>query len=171
MLKPLQPEEAHALIDRGEAIFVDIRSEDEYRAEKIAGAECLAIADIDKLKQTDKAIIFHCLSGMRTNQQAQDLASLLEKEAFVLAGGLHGWQNAGLPTEKVKGAVMPLQQQVMLTIGLLLLAATVATFTVSHWFALAILAIGGGLIMAGLTGFCGLARLLMLMPWNRPQPS
>jgi hypothetical protein len=26
---------------------------------------------------------------------------------------------------------------------------------------------GGGLVFAGVSGFCGLARLLMKMPWNR----
>jgi len=27
--------------------------------------------------------------------------------------------------------------------------------------------VGAGLTMAGVTGFCGMARLLALMPWNR----
>jgi hypothetical protein len=27
--------------------------------------------------------------------------------------------------------------------------------------------IGGGLLFAGLTGWCGMAKLLALMPWNR----
>jgi hypothetical protein len=27
--------------------------------------------------------------------------------------------------------------------------------------------VGAGLVFAGVTGFCGMARLLALMPWNR----
>ena len=28
--------------------------------------------------------------------------------------------------------------------------------------------VGAGLLMAGVTGFCGMANLLQVMPWNRP---
>jgi hypothetical protein len=27
--------------------------------------------------------------------------------------------------------------------------------------------VGAGLLVAGVTGFCGMARVLALMPWNR----
>jgi predicted branched-subunit amino acid permease len=27
--------------------------------------------------------------------------------------------------------------------------------------------VGAGLVFAGVSGFCGMARLLVLMPWNR----
>jgi hypothetical protein len=30
--------------------------------------------------------------------------------------------------------------------------------------------IGAGLTFAGLSGLCGMARLLMLAPWNRAKP-
>ena len=29
--------------------------------------------------------------------------------------------------------------------------------------------VGAGLVFAGITGFCGMARLLAVMPWNRLQ--
>ncbi|HBT4793321.1 TPA: DUF2892 domain-containing protein, partial [Klebsiella quasipneumoniae subsp. similipneumoniae] len=32
-------------------------------------------------------------------------------------------------------------------------------------------AVGAGLTFAGVTGFCGMARLLAIMPWNRRQGS
>jgi hypothetical protein len=38
---------------------------------------------------------------------------------------------------------------------------------VSPWFALISAFAGAGLLFAGLTGFCGLARLLAFAPWNR----
>ena len=28
--------------------------------------------------------------------------------------------------------------------------------------------VGAGLVFAGVSGFCGMARVLMLAPWNRP---
>ncbi|MFN3400784.1 MAG: YgaP-like transmembrane domain [Ferrovibrio sp.] len=46
------------------------------------------------------------------------------------------------------------------------LGAVLAWF-VSPWFILLSGFVGAGLMMAGLTGFCGMARLLAAMPWNR----
>ena len=31
--------------------------------------------------------------------------------------------------------------------------------------------VGAGLVFAGVTGFCGMARMLGLMPWNRARAS
>jgi hypothetical protein len=38
---------------------------------------------------------------------------------------------------------------------------------VSPWFFVVPAFVGAGLITAGVTGFCGMARLLMRAPWNR----
>jgi hypothetical protein len=47
------------------------------------------------------------------------------------------------------------------------LAGTVLGVAVSPWFFVVPAFFGAGLTFAGLTGFCGLARVLMKMPWNR----
>jgi hypothetical protein len=38
------------------------------------------------------------------------------------------------------------------------------------WFGLAAF-VGAGLLVAGITGWCGMARLLAVMPWNRRKPA
>ncbi|MFT3998170.1 MAG: DUF2892 domain-containing protein, partial [Asticcacaulis sp.] len=57
--------------------------------------------------------------------------------------------------------------QTQLTIGVGLLIATLAALFVHPLFVLLAGFFGAGLTFAGLSGFCGLARLLALMPWNR----
>ncbi len=42
-------------------------------------------------------------------------------------------------------------------------------YTVNGGFFLLSGAVGAGLTFAGVTGFCGMARLLATMPWNRRQ--
>ncbi|WP_062269404.1 YgaP family membrane protein [Endozoicomonas arenosclerae] len=64
---------------------------------------------------------------------------------------------------------MPLQRQVHLIAGLLILTFTLLSFTVSPLFMAGLLIIGSGLTLAGLTGFCGMAKLLALAPWNQVQ--
>jgi hypothetical protein len=39
---------------------------------------------------------------------------------------------------------------------------------VSPWFLALSLFIGSGLVFAGVSGWCGMAKLLATMPWNRP---
>jgi hypothetical protein len=54
-----------------------------------------------------------------------------------------------------------------LTIGICLLAATALAYFVNPLFLFVATFFGAGLTVAGLTGFCGLARVMALMPWNQ----
>ena len=59
--------------------------------------------------------------------------------------------------------------QCQIAAGLLVLTGVLlGTFVAAPWYGLAGF-VGAGLTFAGATGFCGMARLLMLMPWNRAQ--
>ena len=49
---------------------------------------------------------------------------------------------------------------------LILIGALLGTMVSPAWFGLSAF-VGAGLLFAGLSGFCGMARLLMLAPWNR----
>ena len=54
-----------------------------------------------------------------------------------------------------------------LTIGLCLLAASALAYFEGPFFLIFTALIGTGLVVAGSTGFCGLARVMGLMPWNQ----
>jgi hypothetical protein len=56
---------------------------------------------------------------------------------------------------------------VQLIIGLLVLTGSLLGFFVSPWYFLLTGFFGAGLTVAGLTGFCGLARVVAHAPWNR----
>ncbi|AHC45642.1 rhodanese-related sulfurtransferase [Achromobacter xylosoxidans NBRC 15126 = ATCC 27061] len=51
--------------------------------------------------------------------------------------------------------------------GSLTLLGIMLGISVSPWFYALPAFVGAGLIFAGVSGFCGLARLLMKAPWNR----
>ncbi|MFV9372643.1 DUF2892 domain-containing protein, partial [Raoultella ornithinolytica] len=51
--------------------------------------------------------------------------------------------------------------------GSLALLGVILGYSVSSAFFLLSGFVGAGLILAGVTGFCGMARLLDIMPWNR----
>lgn len=50
--------------------------------------------------------------------------------------------------------------------GLILMGAVLGTVVHPGFYGLCAF-VGAGLFLAGATGFCGMARLLAVMPWNR----
>jgi rhodanese-related sulfurtransferase len=166
-IKTLSPVEAHRLIDAG-ASLIDIRSPDEHARERIAGALNVPLDRLSPEAAPGDVLIFHCRSGMRTTQAAGMLADAASgRDCYIVEGGISAWGNAGLPIEKVRGAPIEMQRQVMIAAGVLVLIGTLLSiFVAPLWIGLAIF-VGAGLSFAGITGFCGMARVLALMPWNR----
>ncbi len=167
------PAEAKALYER-DAVLVDIRGRDEWRREHIAGAYSLAPEQIhagcfsDKtLSQTD-TVIFHCQSGMRTDNAAEQLsASVYPAKALIMQGGLNAWKGAGYPVKIDHRQPLPLMRQVQIIAGGLALGGTLAGTLLAPAFYIVPGVVGAGLMFAGVTGWCGMAKLLALMPWNK----
>lgn len=171
-IKVIAPEHVKSKLVQG-AVLVDIRQPDEYRREHIGQS---VLQPLDQIKQQGlpeaakqaSCVIFHCKSGMRTRNAADALAQCCDgKEAFILEKGLDGWKSAGFPTEINRSQPLELMRQVQIAAGSLALAGAVLGRFVSPAFYLLCAFVGLGLLTAGITGFCGMARLLMVMPWNR----
>lgn len=167
-LKSISPQAARQLLEEG-AVLVDIRAADEYAREHIAQAIHRPVDSISGPQDFSgaRAVIYHCRAGQRTRMNAQQLASCVSCEAYMLEGGLDGWKAAGLAVEKVPGQPLELQRQVMIAAGSLVLLGVVLGYALTPWLFLLSGLVGAGLIFAGVSGFCGMARLLQLMPWNR----
>ena len=167
-LPRITPEEAAAKIREG-ALAVDIRSQAEYRGGHIGGALSLA-PERHREKLPDNAapcLIFYCSGGKRTAQAEAALAELGRgRECYILEGGLQAWKAAGLPII-AEHAAPDIMRQVQTIAGGLVLFGVLAGSLVSPWFYLIDALVGAGLLTAGLTGFCGMARLLARMPCNR----
>ncbi|OSI07050.1 Inner membrane protein ygaP [Neisseria animaloris] len=159
-------------VTRG-ALLVDIRQPDEYRREHIEGAVLQPLAQLQmqglpKAATQADCVIFHCESGMRTNGAADLLAQTVNgKETYILEKGLDGWKAAGQPTQINTSQPIELMRQVQIAAGSLVMLGTVLGWLVSPAFYLLCAFVGTGLLAAGITGFCGMARLLAVMPWNR----
>ncbi|TNV14002.1 DUF2892 domain-containing protein [Buttiauxella sp. B2] len=172
-IKSISPAEAKVLVAQGAAL-IDIRERDEYARENIAEAHLLPLSAIengDQLGPFDPfdTVIFHCQSGMRTVQNAQKLAeSVAPAKVLLLEGGLNAWKKDGREIFADKSQPLPLMRQVQIAAGTLVLAGVVLGFSVHQGFFLLSGFVGAGLVFAGISGFCGMARILAKMPWNRP---
>lgn len=168
-LSLISPLDANTKLSR-DAVIVDIRAEDEYAREHIKGAVNIPVDQItaSRLAFTqNKPVIFHCRSGMRTTMHAEKLAQATTTPAFILEGGIDNWKKAQLPVEKDTSRPIELQRQVQIGAGSLALLGCILGFALSPWFHLLSGFVGAGLLVAGTTGFCGMARVLLLMPWNK----
>ncbi len=169
-VRTVSPAEARKLVGEG-AILVDIREPDERAREKIPGTAHLPVSRLDAATPTwqGKTVIFHCRSGARTQGNAARLAAWLGAgcEPCVMEGGLDAWKKAGLPVETDRRQPLELQRQVQIGAGSLAFFGTLLGLVVSPWFFAVPLFVGAGLMTAGITGFCGMARLLVHAPWNR----
>lgn len=164
-LQTIDPIAAKRLIDQG-AILVDIREPDDHARERLPGARNTPLSRLGALPANAKAIVFHCRSGARTSANASRLAAAAGCQAYVLEGGMEAWKKAGLPVVADRSQPLEIMRQVQITAGALVLLGVV----LGLWVAPAFLAlsgfVGAGLMFAGISGWCGMAKLLGLMPWN-----
>jgi rhodanese-related sulfurtransferase len=97
--------EATQLINREDALVVDVREQAEYAQSHILNARLLPlsqieakIGDIEKFK--DKPVILYCATGSRSSTAASVLRKGGFSKVFNLSGGFSAWQQAGLPVQK-----------------------------------------------------------------------
>lgn len=169
---PISPKEASSQQQNG-ALVVDIRQADEFRREHLPDAVSLPLDELLAGKPVAQAsaattVIFHCQSGMRTQQNADALVrAVAPAKVMILEGGLNNWKREKLPTVEDKRQPRPLMQQVQIVAGSLILLGVVLGFAFDPRFFLLSGFVGAGLLFAGLSGWCGMALLLAKMPWNR----
>jgi rhodanese-related sulfurtransferase len=170
VLTPLKPADVAARLKARTAVLVDIREPDEFAREHVPGA---VPAPLSRFEETQGAlpdgrqIIYTCRTGNRTGVNCVRLAARVPSEAFVLEGGLDGWKAAGLVVQTDRSKPIELMRQVQMTAGgLILLVAALGLLVHPAFWGLSAF-VGAGLFFAGATGFCGMARLLAMMPWNR----
>lgn len=166
-------EQAKRRLADGSAILIDIREPMEHAREAIPGARLHSLSRFDASALSTlggaktPALIFHCQSGKRTADNADRLRTCGVPEAYMLEGGLSGWKAAGYPTSIDRTKPIELQRQVQIAAGLLILIGMLLAWLVSPLFLGLSAFVGAGLIFAGISGWCGMARVLGHMPWNR----
>ena len=164
------PADIVALKDQG-ATFIDIRQREEWKREHIDGARSLPLDDLtaESLQlRADDTVVFYCQSGMRTrNAQEKLIAAAAPANAVIMQGGLSAWKAAGYATQVDKSQPLPLMRQVQIVAGTLALGGTLAGALLNPLFYIVPGFVGAGLLFAGISGWCGMAKLLNVMPWNK----
>ena len=94
--------EATLLINREDAVVLDVRETSEWSAGHIPNARHIALGQLDKhLSELEKfksrPVIICCASGNRSSSACGTLKRAGFERVFNLSGGLGAWTGAGLP--------------------------------------------------------------------------
>lgn len=153
------------------AMFIDVREPAEHNTKHIPSSLLMPLGKINAADlaafDTDNIVIY-CQKGMRGNKACEKLLEQNPKlKLHNVAGGIEAWEAANFEIAKGTSNVLPLDRQVQITIGTLVFCFSLLAHFYSANFNFAAAFIGAGLLFAGLSGFCGLARLLAMAPWNK----
>lgn len=165
----------HLLAGDTNVTLIDVRSPAEYRSGHIPGAQLTPLEEIERQRlsslaadagsRADNPIYLTCHAGARAEQAAQALYKAGLRHLVLLEGGTEAWQKQGLDLAHCNNA-LSIERQVQIAVGSLLIVKVFFGFTVHELFFVVGAIIGAGLITAGLTRWCGMARLIARMPWN-----
>jgi rhodanese-related sulfurtransferase len=99
------PAEAVQLINRRDAVVLDVRDAADYKSGHITNARNVPESELDaRAKELEKIkarpVIVSCARGNRSAGIAAKLRKLGFNEVFSLRGGIAAWQQANMPLEK-----------------------------------------------------------------------
>jgi rhodanese-related sulfurtransferase len=103
--KEISPAEAVRLINREDALVLDVREDSELKSGKIQGAKHIPFSvlkqRVGELKVfRDRAMIISCGAGLRSGQASDVLRKHDFHKLYSLKGGIAAWQSANLPLVK-----------------------------------------------------------------------
>jgi rhodanese-related sulfurtransferase len=173
-MKTISPQELHKRMEAGlPAALIDVRTPAEFGAVHATGARNAPLESLrpeEFAKQLDEdgrqPVYVICQSGARSAQACEKLTAAGVGEVHNVEGGTTAWVAAGLPAERGRKA-LPLERQVRIVAGFMVVAGTALGWRVNEYFYLLPAFVGAGLMVAGITGRCGMAMLLAVMPWNQ----
>lgn len=172
LFKKMKANELNEMRKKEALFLLDVRTPVEFGQGSISGAVNIPLDRIlegESLPVPEGAeICIICQSGKRAERAARFLEERYGRESILLEGGMNAWQERGLPVRKAGGGHgVTLIRQVQIIIGLVNLLGFLLAWLVSGYWLFLPVATSMGLVVAGMTGVCGLAVVLSRMPWNK----
>lgn len=152
--------------------IVDVRNRDEFAAGSEASV-CWPVSEIngesvgdfvrEQNLSPDQNIVLLCARGMRAQQAAEKLRPLIPNPIMVVEGGHAALQ----ASSGNKPAAISIERQVRIAAGAFVVTGALASVFIHPAAVWLCVFVGGGLVFAGVTDWCGLGLLMMKMPWNK----
>ncbi len=156
----------------GRIELIDVRTPAEFAEVHVDFARNVPLDQLraDSVNTGEDPLYVICRSGSRGQKACEKLESA-GLNVVNVEGGTAAWEAAGLPVIRSGSRHMSLERQVRIGAGsLVLIGVMLGALVHPALYALSGL-VGAGLIVAGVTDWCGMGLLLAKMPWNRKGPS
>lgn len=101
--KEITPHALKTMLDRGEALVVDVREPDEFAEGHIPGALNLPLSGFspDKLPAHEgRQLVLNCVGGKRSGLALDQCNAAQSVVDTHLTGGFNAWAQAGLPVAR-----------------------------------------------------------------------
>lgn len=156
--------------------ILDVRTAAEVKASALP--DCLHIplheltperlqAEIARSGKNGAAVYLLCQAGRRAEMAADQLRGKIDAELVIIEGGMNAVSQARIPLASNGRKVIPLERQVRIAAGLLVLTgAVLGTWLNPAFYGLSAF-VGAGLVFAGVTDICPMGMLIAKAPWNR----
>ncbi len=156
--------------------ILDVRTAAEVKAAGLADSlhiplheltpERLQVA-IEQNRKNGEHIYLLCQSGKRSEMAADQLHGRINAQLYIIEGGINAIKQSQIPMAAQGKKVIPLDRQVRIAAGcLILIGAALGTWVNPGFYGLSAF-VGAGLTFAGLTDICPMGMLIAKMPWNK----
>ena len=157
--------------------IIDVRAPAEFSTVHALGATSIPLDSLNPQaaealrSDSTKPLYMICHSGARAAKAWQQLTDAGVSNLCCIEGGTTAWERAGLPIHRGQRRIISMERQVRITAGFVVLLGVLLGFFVHRGFNALSGFVGAGLMFAGITDSCGMARMLAMMPWNRARPA
>lgn len=174
-MKTITPAQLDSRIQSGEKLhLLDVRTPAEHAEVHVPGVHLTPLDRLDPVQLAgeqgfakDQPIFVLCRSGSRAKLAAEKL----EKNGFmncnVVEGGTLAWAEAGLPVNRGTSKVIPLERQVRIAAGAIVLCGVLLAHFVNPALMWISGFVGAGLMFAGITDTCAMGMMISKLPWNQ----
>ena len=160
----------------GDMCILDVRTTAEVKAAGLP--DCLHIplheltperlqAEIIKSGKSGAHVYLLCQAGRRAEMAADALKGKLDAELYIIEGGMNAVLQSNIPLAAQGKKVIPLERQVRIAAGaLILIGAALGTWVNPAFYGLSAF-VGAGLVFAGVTDVCPMGMAIAKAPWNK----
>jgi rhodanese-related sulfurtransferase len=159
------------LRERHDLRLLDVRTPAEYESAHISGSYNVPLDTLGEhaaeiREDVDAPVALVCQSGSRARRAEEALKRVGMPNLHVLNGGLNGLVAAGKPVRRGRERIS-LERQVRIAAGTLAAVGGLLGVKAHPRFGLLSAFVGGGLVFAGVTDTCGMAKVLAKLPYNQ----
>ncbi len=173
-IRTIRAAELHELCKSGLCVdLIDVRTPAEFQS---LHATIANNSPLDALKpqeimgqrngNTDQPLYVICRSGSRAEMACKKFIAAGFDNVISVEGGTQAWASAGLPVNRGKRSVIPVDRQMRIAAGTLVVLGLALALLHPIFLGLSAF-VGCGLIFAGLTNICPMMNMLSRMPWNQ----